>query len=119
MLNSLKFFEENKLKGPIFNNYDDGGYLIYGLYPKEKVFVDNRPEAYSTEFFSEDYIAIQEVDELWQKELAEYNFNVIYFYRNDLTPWGQKFLETRAKDPKWELVYSDDFFLIFTRILTQ
>ena len=119
MLNSLKFFEENKLKGPIFNNYDNGGYLIYGLFPDEKVFVDNRPEAYSTKFFSEEYIAVQEVDELWQKELNKYNFNVIYFYRNDLTPWGQQFLEARVIDPNWKLVYSDDFFLIFTRILVQ
>jgi len=56
----LIFFKENNLQGPIFNNYDIGGYLIFNLFPQEKVFVDNRPETYSSEFFQEDYIPMQE-----------------------------------------------------------
>ncbi|MEK7566643.1 MAG: hypothetical protein AAB527_00705, partial [Patescibacteria group bacterium] len=36
-----EFFKNNNLKGPIFNDYDIGGYIIYHLFPKEKVFVDN------------------------------------------------------------------------------
>ena len=37
---SAEFFKNNNLKGPIFNNYDIGGYLIYHLYDREKVFTD-------------------------------------------------------------------------------
>jgi len=52
---SAQFFIDNNIKGPLFNNYDIGGYLIYHFYPQEKVFTDNRPEAYSVSFF-EKYI---------------------------------------------------------------
>jgi hypothetical protein len=53
---SAQFFKKNKIKGPIFNNYDLGGYLIYNLYPKERIFVDNRPETYPVSFFEKIYI---------------------------------------------------------------
>jgi len=44
---SALFFKQAKLRGPIFNNYDIGSYLIFHLFPNHRVFIDNRPEAYS------------------------------------------------------------------------
>ncbi|MBI3232378.1 MAG: hypothetical protein HYZ51_04870 [Candidatus Doudnabacteria bacterium] len=43
--NAAEFFLSNHIRGPVFNNYDIGGYLVYYLYPAERVFTDNRPEA--------------------------------------------------------------------------
>ncbi len=114
-LNSITFFKENNLEGPIFNNYDIGGYLILNLFPKEKVFVDNRPEAYSVKFFKEVYIPIQENKEVWKKYEKKYNLNIIYFYRKDMTPWGQQFLIERLKDPTWIPIYVDDFVIIYIK----
>jgi len=65
-LGSAQFFAEHKLVGPIFNNYDIGGYLIFNLYPQERVYVDNRPEAYSEKFFSTQYREPQESEEAWR-----------------------------------------------------
>lgn len=110
-----KFFLEQKITGPIFNNYDIGGYLIYYLFPKEKVFVDNRPEAYPTEFFQNDYVAAQENDARWIELDKKYNFNAIFFYRLDLTPWGQNFLITRAADLNWRVVFVDEENIIFVK----
>lgn len=109
-----EFFKKANLKGPIFNNYDVGGYLIFEL-PKERVFVDNRPEGYPAEFFTEVYVPMQEGDEIWKQKLAEYNFNSIFFYRQDLTPWAQKFLFSRIKDPEWAPVFVDDYNIIFLK----
>ena len=110
-----EFFKENNLKGPIFNNYDIGGYLIYELFPEEKVFVDNRPEVYPTDFFTKTYIPMQEGEQIWKQKLAEYNFNSIFFYRQDLTPWAQQFLITRIKDPEWAAVFVDNYNIIFLK----
>lgn len=110
-----EFFVKENVKGPIFNNYDVGGYLIYYLFPKEKVFVDNRPEGYPVEFFEKTYVPMQEKDEIWKEKLAEYNFNSIFFYRNDLTPWAQAFLISRIKDPEWAAVFVDNYNIIFVR----
>lgn len=109
------FFTAENIKGPIFNNYDIGGYLIYYLFPKEKVFVDNRPEGYTIEFFTKVYVPMQENDEVWNQKLVEYNFNSIFFYRQDLTPWAQKFLLTRIKDPEWAAVFVDNYNIIFLK----
>lgn len=112
---SARFFKEQGLGGPVFNNYDIGGYLIYHLYPQEKVFVDNRPEAYSVDFFADLYEPMQAKEEVWQQALRDYDFNVIYFYRRDRTQWAQPFLIERINDPEWVPVYVDDYVLILVR----
>ena len=112
---SADFIKANKVKGPIFNNYDVGGYLIYHLYPQEKVFVDNRPEAYSVPFFKELYVPMQEQEVLWRASDAKFKFNVIIFNRNDMTPWAQPFLIERIKDSGWAPVFVDDYVLILLK----
>lgn len=113
--NSAEFFLKEQLQGSILNNYDIGSYLIYYLYPKEPVFVDNRPEAYPATFFKQTYIPLQEKEERWQELDVRYNFNVIFFYRHDATPWGQHFLVQRVDDPQWAPVYVDDYAIIFLK----
>jgi len=112
---AMNFFKDNDLQGPIFNNYDIGGYLIYYLFPQEKVFVDNRPETYSSEFFQDVYIPMQENDEIWNQKSSEYGINAIIFYWHDATPWGQQFLITRVEDDEWAPVFVDDRIIIFLK----
>lgn len=112
---SVEFFNTQKLKGPVFNNYDLGGYLIYNFYPEWRVFTDNRPEAYSVDHFKKVYIPAQEDDEVWQRLDDEYDFNVIYFAHRDHTPWGQRFLIEKVKDDDWVVVYYDRFVIILLK----
>ncbi len=112
---SATFFKVNGLQGPIFSNYDIGGYLIYYLAPQEKVFVDNRQEAFPPEFFRDVYVPMQEDNKVWQAKDVQYGFNAIFFYRHDLTPWGQNFLVERIKDPQWAPVYVDAFTIIYLK----
>ncbi len=110
-----QFFRQNHLRGPVFNNYDIGGYLIWALYPQEKVFVDNRPEAYPASFFQKVYIPAQENDPKWLALDRRYRFNAIFFYRRDNTPWAQPFLIRRLRDTGWAPVYVDAYSLILIR----
>lgn len=103
---SIKFFQDNKLSGPIFNNYDIGSALIFWLYPSEKVFVDNRPEAYSKDFFNNIYRPMQLDYAKWQEYNDKYQFKTIYFSHTDFTPWAQTFLG-KTLDSNWGLVYFD------------
>ena len=112
---SAEFFLKERISGPILNNYDIGGYLIYALYPKRRVFVDNRPEAYPAAFFRGTYVPLQEKEERWQEEQKRHGFNCIFFYRHDLTPWAQDFLVRRVQDPAWAPVYVDDDAILFLR----
>lgn len=116
---SADFYKSLQLKGTMFNNYDIGSYLIYTLYPTHKVFVDNRPEAYSYDFFKRIYIPMQENDTVWQVELKKYDFQSIFFGHRDLTPWAQTFLAKRLTDPDWKPVYIDEMAIIFVRDTPQ
>lgn len=112
---SAEFYKENNLHGPIFNNYDIGSYLIWHL--NEKVFVDNRPEAYTRDFFEQIYKPMQSNDEEWEKRLEEYNFNVIFFTHQESTPWGRTFIAKRIQD--WPLIYADSQAVIFLRDIPE
>lgn len=109
---SARFFKDNGLSGPIFNNYDIGSALIFWLGDQEKVFVDNRPEAYGEEFFSGIYRPLQQDEKAWQKFREAYGFRAIYFAYTDSTPWGRQFISARLADPEWALVYFDSSALI-------
>jgi len=109
---SIKFFRDNNLSGPIFNNYDLGSALIFWLYPKEKVFVDNRPEAYSNDFFANVYRPMQLKRDKWLEYSAQYQFKTIYISHTDFTPWAQTFLG-KTLDTNWALVYFDRYTVIF------
>ena len=111
----VEFIREHHIVGPYFNNYDIGGYLIFHLFPDEKVFVDNRPEAYPVAFFQDVYIPMQEEDAVWEEKLEEYRFNAIVFSYRDATPWGQHFLIQRLQDPEWAPVFVNERVLIFVR----
>lgn len=112
---AAKFFLKENIAGPILNNYDIGSFLIYYLYPKHQVFVDNRPEAYPKEFFEKVYIPLQEKEGSWLEQERLYSFNAIFFYRHDLTPWAQSFLIARAFDPNWATIYADAYSIIFVK----
>lgn len=112
---AAEFFKRENLKGPIFNNYDIGSYLIYHLYPAEKIFVDNRPEAYPKLFFDGVYLPMQMDENKWQEIQDKYNFNVIFFPQQEGTWWGQSFLTIRLQDPNWSLIYADSQAVILLK----
>ncbi len=113
--NSAKFYQEQAIKGPIFNNYEIGSYLIFNLFPAEKVFIDKRQEAYPRDFFNNQYRELQDNPGAWQNALDRFGFNSIYFYRLDNSPAAQGFLLRRIEDPSWVPVYVDQLAIIFVR----
>ena len=113
--NTVDFFLKNKLSGPIFNNFDTGSYLIYRLYPTERVFVDGRPEGYPASFFQKTYIPMQEKKEVWDTVSEKYKFQTIIFSHTDMTPWARQFLSRMVVDTLWQLIYFDDYGVVFVK----
>ena len=105
---AVDFYFKNDLQGPIFNNFDIGSYLEYRLYPKEKVFVDGRPEAYPASFFQKDYKNNNKIITMFQ-------FNVIFFTHTDQTPWANMFLRQIVNNKDWKLIYLDDYAIILAK----
>ena len=112
---AAEFLKSEGITGPIFNNYDIGGYLIWNLPQNEKVFVDNRPEVYPNTFFSDVYKPMQEDPAVFEKVDREYNFNAVVFTRADITPWGMNFLKMIKENPEWAKVFEDNFAIIYVK----
>lgn len=111
-LEVFEYYRQKDLKGPIYNNYDTGSAINFGLSGSEKVFVDNRPEAYSLSFFKDVYIPMQEDKDVWGKYLENYKFKTIIFSHTDNTPWAKKFISSILQDSKWALVYFDPYYIV-------
>ena len=112
---AIEFFIKEKLQGPIYNNYDVGADLIYYLYPNHRVFIDNRPEAYPTSFFTEVYWPLHLDEQKWQSVSSLYGFNVLFFNHRDRSSWGEQFMIRRLLDSAWAPVYFDKNVLILLR----
>lgn len=109
------FYLANNLSGPLFNNFDIGSYIAYRMYPKEKVFIDGRPEAYPANFIQGVYIPIQQDPKLFSEATKQYTFNAIFFSHTDMTPWANTFLADILRSPDWRSVYLDDTVIILLR----
>ena len=111
---AVDFVRENNLRGPVFNNFDVGSFLIWKL-PEEKVFIDGRPEAYPADFIQNVYIPMQEEPETWEKYSKEYRINYVFWLYTDITPWSQKFVRAMLQNPNWPLIYRNGSVMIFVR----
>lgn len=113
--NSIKFMQDNKLQGPLFNDYDSGSFLELWPYTQHDVFVDSRPDAFPTTFFTDDYYPMQQSIANFNKADAKYHFNTVFItYVNDEYA-TEHFLSLLVNDPSWKLVYLDDFIVIFVK----
>lgn len=108
------FILRHQLPGNLFNDFDIGGYAIYRLYPRYKVFVDNRPEAYPADFFRNVYIPLQENEGLRKKVFRQYGIHTVLFAHTDITPWGRKFLTGILADPSWKLLFVNEDVIVMS-----
>ncbi len=119
-LATTDFLNSNQIAGPIFNDFNNGGYLVFerfspGSTDRDRVFIDARSEAYPKSFF-ELYRNMQADEAIWHEQDAKYHFNVIAFslmFNNH--PETERFLIARAHDPDWAPVFADDYTLVFLR----
>ena len=83
--------------------------------PFERVYVDNRPEAYPATFFAEDYFPILVDDEKWRRRLDAHRFNAIVINPSGRSAAAENFTVRRMLDPDWAAVFFDKDILILAR----
>lgn len=84
----------------LFNDYNNGGYLIYALYPDVPVFVDGRTDFYGNQVV-EDFFSIQAAHTGWDERLRAYGVEVALIDdRSALAP-------AMAAASDWRLEFSE------------
>lgn len=104
---AVDYIISHQLTGPIYNAYGWGGYLIWRLYPKQRVFIDGRADVYGDAFINR-YLAAWRGDAGWQALLDQYKVNTILIERD--APLTSRL----DQDAAWNRVYSDSLAAIYT-----
>jgi len=101
----VKFIKDNKLPGPIFNDYLIGGYFLWALYPDYKVFIDPRQGPYSKQVwwdFQRLANSLPLTKEKFQELTSKYPFKIAVIHYGYFP-----ILEWFLSSPDWKLIYFD------------
>jgi hypothetical protein len=102
---ALNYVESNAVQGPILSPDYWGGYLIYRLYPRNKVVIDDRHDFYG-EPYLKSYLTAIHVEPGWEQFVNGRAACILVPKRSPLAA-------ILAKTPEWKSVYSDDLSVVF------
>ncbi len=102
---------EKGWKGPIFNRYDWGGYLIWRLYPRERVFIDGRSDVYSLtdDFVVREYLKAYTASADWREPLDRYGVRLV------LVEPEAPLAAQLAQAAGWRQLYADQHAVMYER----
>jgi hypothetical protein len=109
---ALNQLETRDLKGPVLAPDYWGGYLIYRLYPKAKVVLDDRHDFYGEEFLKS-YLKMVHVEPGWQEFLQRNPAQYI------LIPKESALNNILLETPAYRQVYSDKVTAVFEPAMPQ
>jgi hypothetical protein len=114
---------ENHVTGPIFNTYEQGGYVIWRMWPRERVFIDGRALSetvyrdYNQILFNAGSYADQMTGPR-EELLNRYGVRVVVMNTLDYVSGALYPLAIALAHPastEWELVYDDAQAVVFVR----
>ncbi|MGH9939985.1 MAG: hypothetical protein ACREAM_27400 [Blastocatellia bacterium] len=109
----LRTNPEGQFHGNLYSSDQFGGYLIYRLYPRFKVFVDGRSDFYRQGSVLDDYDKIATVKPQWSELLDKYDISWMTLRRDE--PLALIALASG----RWQSVYEDSLTQILIRKSVQ
>jgi len=94
---------------PMYNDHGFGGYLIFALDGRNKVFIDGRTDIYDQVGVLTDYGRIGRVEPIALRLLDAYSVQSCLIERNEALG------TLLAASPRWQKVYADDQSVLFVR----
>ena len=105
---AVNFLERSGEREPVLGPDYWGGYLIYRIYPRTLVAVDDRHDLYGEEFLKS-YLKLVNVEPGWEELLTNYNIHRV------LLPRGSAPANILAESAEWKMIYEDEVGVIFVR----
>jgi hypothetical protein len=104
----VDYIKQQNIAGPIFCPDDWGGYLIYRLYPGNKVVVDDRHDLYGDEFLRA-YLKTIRIEPGWDELLNAQKV------RWALLPAASSLANLLEINPQWVIRRKDDTSVLFEK----
>lgn len=118
---AAQFIKTEHMQGNMFNEYEYGSYLLYALYPEQKVFVDGRSEVYDCcelptiyTLLKDRYQPMDKYKTLLNGIWKRYTISFVVIKTNSQT-YTRRIADILSNDPSWNLVYWDDTTQIFVK----
>lgn len=102
---AVSFLRDQRAEGSILSPDYWGGYLIYRLYPHNRVVIDDRHDLYG-ERFLRSYLTMMHVEPGWENFLRSHGDWVLLPRRSALAA-------ILGKTAEWQTIYSDDVAIVF------
>jgi hypothetical protein len=97
------------LEGRIFNQYELGGIIAWGLHPGERVFIDGRMDLHCKGESWLDYLTILRLEPGWEQLLDRHDIDLVLLRR------GERLLEVLARGRSWRVAYAGEAFVLLAR----
>jgi hypothetical protein len=111
---AANFIEQNHINGPMFN-LEMGGYLIWRLWPQQKVFLDGRSEVFAGQP-ADNYKKIALTQDNWLELVKNYNINYfVLAYKTPLVSLARNLTKGLREQLDFRLVYWDDASVIYLK----
>jgi hypothetical protein len=96
------------IKGNMFNDINWGGYLLYRLWPEQKVFIDSQSDFYGEELTRE-YAGSIAANPLWVEVFRKYEIKWV------IIPPDSDLSKELIKNSEWKTLYQDKYTIILSR----
>jgi hypothetical protein len=90
----------NPQSGNMFNDFNWGGYLLYRLWPDEKVFLDSQTDFYG-EALTREYEQAATLSAGWEDVFSKYQIKWV------ILPIDTALVRALKNNPAWEILYTD------------
>lgn len=106
---AIEYLKHHSVPGPMFNDYNFGGYMLWAMGPKHQVFIDGRADLYEETGVFSDYVRIV--------NLGPETLAILHSYGIRSCMIGPKTaLSTLLSSlPSWKRVYEDKLAAIYVR----
>ena len=106
---AVDYLERERSAEPVFGPDQWGGYLIYRLYPRRKVVIDDRHDLYGSARFRE-YLILMQGEPGWKEVLEKWRIQAV------VLPTGSTLANLLKQIPQqWQTVYQDNAAVIMKR----
>jgi hypothetical protein len=105
---AVNYLEQHEVSGPVLSPDYWGGYVIYRLFPKSRVAVDDRHDLYGEEFFKS-YLKMMHVERGWDEFLRTHPVSCV------LLPKDGALANILLVTQGWKQIYADEVAIAFVR----
>ena len=106
---AVSFLVAQRPPAPLLNHYNWGGYFIWKLYPRYRVFIDGRADLYGDAFMNDLATSYYLRGDSWRDPFEKWGIRTVV-----LPPDAPLVTALRAL-PDWQIIYADDQAVVLTR----